>query len=194
MYDLKTETDEEWVECVLDDFDTFLVRHAAAERKAGSASEHFAVRYHDKPVLIDAMLEVARDELEHFHRVFRLLRRRGGSLGPDRKDPYVNRLLGEARSSGMPRLLDRLVVGSIVEFRGCERFAMLSRGLEAEGANEELVEFYRELAADDSRHRAIYWEMALHYFDGEEVEERVARFLDLEAEILDDLSTRPALY
>lgn len=194
MYDLRSKTGDRWLECVLEDFDAFLVQHAAAERKAGAAAEHFAVRYHDKPELIDAMIEVARDELEHFHRVFRLLRSRGGSLGPDEKDPYVNRLLGGARSSGMPRLLDRLVIGSIVECRGCERFALLSRGLDERGADGELVEFYRELAADDSRHRTIYWETARHYFDEERVDRRFEEFVEREARILDDLPTRPALY
>ena len=194
MYKIRTETDPAWAECVLDDFDTFLVDHAAEERKAGAAAKHFAVRYHDKPELIDVMLGVAREELEHFHQVFRLIRERGGTLGADEKDPYVNALLEHAWSSADQRLLDRLLIGSIVEYRGCERFAMLANKLPERGADDQLVEFYRGLAADDSRHRQIYYEMAQRYFDEERVEERLDEFLDLEAEIVEELPLRPALH
>lgn len=194
MYKLRAETTREWVECVLDDFDTFLLDHAAAERKAAAASEHFAVRYRDKPELIDAMLRIAREELEHFHQVFHLIHERGGMLGPDEKDPYVNRLLEEARTSGEKRLLDRLLIGSLIEYRGCERFALLSRGLDNRGAEEELVVFYRNLAADDSRHRTVYFEMAHRYFEDSTVDERLEMFLDLEADIIRDLAIRPALH
>lgn len=194
MYELRAETSEAWADCVVEQFDAFLVDHAAAERKAGSVAQHFAVRYHDKPELIDAMLEVAKDELEHFHQVFRLIRRRGGQLGPDEEDPYANALLEEAQSGGPGRLLDRLVVGSISEYRGCERFALLSRRLDAEGADPELVDFYRGLAADDSRHRTIYIDQARRYFDDERVDGRLECFLDLEAEVVRQLEPRPALH
>jgi tRNA-(ms[2]io[6]A)-hydroxylase len=194
MYKLRTDTEPAWAECVLDDFETFLVDHAAEERKAGAVAKHFAVRYHDKAELIDVMLGVAREELEHFHQVFRLLRDRGCTLGADEKDPYANALLDEAHSSGERRLLDRLLIGSIAEYRGCERFALLSRKMDERGADQELVDFYSDLAADDSRHRTIYYEMATRYFDPERVDERLDTLLDLEAEIVDDLPVRPALH
>ncbi len=194
MYKLRTDTDPAWAECVLEEFEAFLVDHAAEERKAGAVARHFAARYHDKPELIDAMLGVARDELRHFHEVFRLLKARGATLGADEKDPYANALLADARSSGEARLLDRLIIGSISEYRGCERFALLSRRLEAREADPELVDFYADLAADDSRHRTIYYEMATRYFDAGRVDERLEHFLEREAEIVDELPVRPALH
>mgnify|MGYP006304253693 CR=1 FL=1 len=194
MYKLKTETDPAWADHVIDHFDEFLVNHASCERKVGAAAKHFAVRYHDKPELIDKMLELAREELEHFHQVFRLLRERGGTLGPDQKDPYVNGLLSEAKSGGPQRLLDRLLVGSIFEYRGCERFALLYRRLRARDANPELVEFYKDLAADDSRHRQVFLDLAERYFDKETVDQRLEEFLEIEDQLMNELPLRATLY
>lgn len=196
MYKLRTDTSDDWVDCVLQEFDAFLVDHAACERKAGAAAEHYAVRYHDKPQLIDTTLTLAEDELAHFHEVFRWLRRRGLQLGPDRREPYVNELLEEAHSSGQRRLLDRLLIGSVTEYRGCERFALLARHLpESEvEPTDELAEFYRQLAADDSRHRTMYFELAHHYFDASHVEERLEMWLDTEAAVLKSLPLEPRLF
>jgi tRNA-(ms[2]io[6]A)-hydroxylase len=194
MYQLRYDTPDAWVDCVLDHFETFLLDHAACERKAGSTAEHFAVRYRDKPELIDTMLEIAREELEHFHDVCRLLWNRGCDLGPDEPDPYINPLMEEAHSSGRRRLLDRLLIGSISEYRGCERFALLARGLDERGADDELVTFYEELAADDSRHRFQYYEMATLYFDPSEVASRLDTWLDREAQVVRELEIRPALH
>jgi len=194
MYKLRADTADSWADCVVEHFDDFLVEHAAAERKAGAAAKHFAVRYHDKPELIDVMLEIATEELEHFHQVFRIIRDRGNTLGADEKNPYINRLLDAARSGGQERLLDRLLIGSITEYRGCERFALVSRKLEVIDADDDLVDFYCDLAADDSRHRAAYHEMACRYFDDDRVEARLEAFLDREAEIVDELGIRPALF
>lgn len=196
MYKLRADTSDDWVDRVLQEFDTFLVDHAACERKAGAAAEHYAVRYHDKPQLIDTTLTLAEDELAHFHEVFRWLRRRGLQLGPDRREPYVNELLEEAHSSGQRRLLDRLLIGSVTEYRGCERFALLARHLPESAVEpaDELAEFYRQLAADDSRHRTMYFELAHHYFDASRVDERLETWLDKEAAVLESLPLEPRLF
>ena len=196
MYKLEIETPEAWVDCVLESFDAFLIDHAACERKAGAAAEHYAVRYHDKPELIDTTLTLAEDELAHFHEVFRWLRRRELQLGPDRREPYINQLLEEAHSSGQRRLLDRLLIGSVTEYRGCERFALLARHLpngDVEPA-DALANFYKQLAADDSRHRTMYLEMAHHYFDAQEVEARLQMWLDREKTVLESLPLEPRLF
>lgn len=194
MYQLRFDTPDTWVQCVLEHFEDFLLDHAACERKAGSTAEHFAVRYRDKPELIDTMLEIAKEEIEHFHDVCRLLWERGCDLGPDEPDPYINPLMEEAHSSGERRLLDRLLIGSISEYRGCERFALLSRSLDERGAGSELVAFYEDLAADDSRHRQQYYNLARLYFEESRIEARLDTWLDCEAEVVRQLEIRPALH
>ena len=54
-------------------FDAFLIDHAACERKASATGMWFVVRYPDRPVLLDPLIAFAREELEHFHRVYRVI-------------------------------------------------------------------------------------------------------------------------
>lgn len=194
MYKLRADTPNEWAEYVADNLDEFLPDHAAAERKASANAMHMVVRYSDKLDLVDAMIEVAREELEHYHQVFHLMRERGIALIPDEPDPYVNDLLTHSRQTGGDRMLDRLLLGSIIEFRGCERFAMLGQELARRPGLEELAEFYRELAASESKHRGDFYELALQYFPKDQVEERLYEFLDVEAQIIEELPIRAALH
>ncbi len=194
MYKLRADTPNEWAEHVAANMDDFLPDHAAAERKASANAMHMVVRYSDKTDVVDAMIEVAREELEHYHQVFHLMQERGIALRPDEPDPYVNALLKHARSSGQGRFLDRLLWGSIIEFRGCERFAMLAKALERDEERAQLGTFYKELAASEAKHRGDFYELALNYFDREEVEARLAEYLDIEAAVVEELPIRAALH
>ena len=196
MYKLRTDTPDEWATHVADHLDEFLPDHAASERKASANAMHMVVRYSDKLDLVDKMVEVAREELDHYHWVFDVMRRRGVALEPDEPDPYVNALLKHARSSGQPRLLDRLLLGSIIEYRGCERFAMLSKVLEdhADESKAELADLYRELAASDSKHRQDFYGVADRYFADPVIDKRLDELLDIEAGIVDELPVRAALH
>ncbi len=194
MYKLRQETPDAWAEYVADHLDDFLPDHAAAERKASANAMHMVVRYSDRLDLVDAMIEVAREELEHYHQVFHLMRERGISLAPDEPDPYVNDLLTHSRQTGGDRMLDRLLLGSIIEFRGCERFAMLGHEFEKRPELQKLGDFYRELAASESKHRGDFYELALQYFPKEQAEERLDEFLDVEARIVEELPIRAALH
>ena len=192
MFKLRQETPAEWATYVVEHLDTFLIDHAACERKASANAMHFVVRYPDKADIVDAMIEVAREELEHFHQVFHLMQKRGVVLGPDEKDPYVNALLDIGQHKGEGRLMDRLLLGSIIEYRGCERFAMLSRELLK--TDPELGQFYKELAASEAKHRNDFYELALNYFPADEVQARLDFWLDHEARIVRELPIRAALH
>ncbi|HEY8943347.1 MAG TPA: tRNA isopentenyl-2-thiomethyl-A-37 hydroxylase MiaE, partial [Polyangiaceae bacterium] len=115
MLALRVPTAAAWLDGVFANFDAFLVDHAACERKASATGMSFVVRYPDKPALIDPLIEFAREELEHFQIVYRILAKRGLSLADDYKDPYVNALRGQCRSPSELLLLDRLLVAGIVE-------------------------------------------------------------------------------
>ncbi|MFW6057273.1 MAG: tRNA-(ms[2]io[6]A)-hydroxylase [Persicimonas sp.] len=194
MFKLREDTPDEWAVYVADHLDKFLIDHAAAERKASANAMHFVVRYPDKADIVDAMVEVAREELEHFHQVFHLMQERGVELAADEKDPYINALLKKGHKQGQKRLLDRLLLGSIIEYRGCERFAMLARELATRPDEADLADFYKELAASEAKHRGDFYELALEYFPEEEVQERLDYWLDLEAEIVAGLPIRAALH
>jgi len=190
MIFLRTESKDEWLQTVLGDFDTFLVDHAACERKASATGMSFVVRYPDRTELIEPMIDLAREELEHFHDVMRLILSRGIRIGPDQKDPYIKELDALCRHGRDERFLDRLILGAIVEARGSERFGMIARGLEP----GELQDFYQRLATSEARHYLLFLDLAKKYFDEATVDARVDEFLDSEASIVDALEFRAALH
>lgn len=175
---------------MLEGFDAFLLDHAACERKASAMALTFVSHYPDRSRLVAAMVDLAREELDHFAQVYRLIADRGLTLGPDRKDPYVNRLAAEFRKGSEPYFLDRLLVCSIVEARACERFGLIARAL----PSGPVKDFYRDLTASEARHRGLYVRLARAYFDSAEVDERLDQLLTIEADVLRKLPLRAAMH
>jgi len=187
---LRTSTPAAWVEAVRADFDSFLLDHAACERKASATAMGLVAHYPDRAELVRRCVDVAREELEHFARVWEILTARGLVLGPDAPSPYVSRLSREYRNGSEAYFLDRLLVIAIVEARGCERFALAATAV-PEG---ELSGFYRELARSEVRHHEMYTDLARTYFPESQISVRLEELLDAEARVLDGLPIRPALF
>ncbi len=191
MLQLLYDTPPEWAPAALADFDAFLRDHAANERKASAAAMRLAVHHHDIPILVDAMVEVAREELEHFEQVYEVIRERGGSLGQDCPDPYMTELYGAMRKENKTTfLLDRLIVFSLIEARGCERFGLVAKALEP----GKLKDFYTELTRVEARHRALFVRIARQIYDVKEVDERIKTLTKREAEIVSALPLGPCLH
>jgi len=190
MLKLHSNTRPEWVSTVLGDFDTFLLDHAACERKASSMAMSFVVRYPDRDAIHDPMILVAREELAHFHQVFRFCMERGLRFSRDQKDPYVSALMKLTRHGRDDEFLDRLVLGAVVEARGHERFGCIAEHLD-EGP---LQKFYAELTRSEARHAEIFLELAEVYFPPEDVSQRVEFFLVADAQICSRLPVRAALH
>lgn len=190
MIQLHTTTSQQWVDTVLSDFDAFLLDHAACERKASAMAMTFVVRYPDRDELHDPMIQLAREELAHFHRVFRICRERGLRFSGDRKDPYVNAMIKRTRHGRDEEFLDRLIMAGVVEARGHERFGCIAVALE----DGPLKEFYEEITRSEERHAEIFVELAALYFSEEMVRERVDFFLAADAEICAGLPFRAALH
>ncbi len=190
MLKLQTTTDPAWAGHVVANLGAFLADHAACERKASATAMSLVCHYPDRVELVDAMVELAEEELAHFVQVYRHIRNRGLSLRPDTKDPYVGGLLKHLGREPESYFLDRLVIGGVVEARGCERFGLLADALD----DVALKEFYREFARAESRHHALFMRLAKTYFPDERVERRLAELLDIEAELVDELPVRAALH
>lgn len=187
---LKVPTSSDWVGVALKDFDAFLLDHASCERKASSVGMSFVVRYPDRPEIIEPMISFAREELEHFHQVYRLIAKRNLLLPPDSEDPYVSKMMKLVRFGREERFIDRLLVSAVIEARGCERLHLIADAL-SEG---ELKDFYRRLARAESSHKDIFVKLATLYFSKEVVEKRLEDWLVIEAEAMTSVPFRSALH
>jgi tRNA 2-(methylsulfanyl)-N6-isopentenyladenosine37 hydroxylase len=193
MLDLKLATPKTWLDVVFADFDAFIVDHAACERKASATGMSFVVKYPDRSELIDPMIEFAREELEHFHIVYKLVAARGLRLASDYKDPYVNGLLAAMKGKEEQLLLDRLLVSGIVEARGCERLFMVAEALD-EAREPELKRIYLELARAESRHHGLFFRLARQIFGDDLTRTRGEELLTHEAELIQRLPHRAAVH
>jgi tRNA 2-(methylsulfanyl)-N6-isopentenyladenosine37 hydroxylase len=192
MLDLRIATPPSWLTVVFADFDAFIVDHAACERKASATGMSLVVKYPDKSQLIEPLIEFSREELEHFHVMYRVLARRGLRLADDYRDAYVNGLRSQMRSSADELLLDRLLIAGIVEARGCERLHMVAQALTDE--DPDLKNVYMDLARAESRHHALFFRLARLYYAEREVSERAGRLLDFEAELVARLPHQPRVH
>jgi len=187
---LRTPTRPEWLFAVTSDFGAFLVDHAACERKASATALTFVSHYPDRAELVSTMIQLAREELDHFQQVHREIAKRGLVLGPDTKDVYVLKLRERIRRGPAFYLMDRLLVAGVVEARGCERFGMIADALPA----GRLRDFYQTLGRSEAQHHQLFLGLAHRYFQTTEVAARLDSLLDAEAEIVSQLPLRPALH
>lgn len=190
MFDLRTRTPTRWLEAVFADFDAFLIDHALCERKASAMGMSLVAKYPDRVALLDPLIAFAREELEHFHVMVRILGRRGLQLGADTKDEYVNRLRKLQRTGAEVLLLDRLIVPGIVEARGCERLRMVTDALDP----SELKDTYLELTRAESRHHALFFRLARNYYSDDVIQSRASELLDAEAAIVESLPLRARVH
>ena len=108
MLGLKSRTDPAWVEVALSDELSLLRDHAHLERKAAG---HVITLMGQVPHAADRLLDVVKEELEHYERVVSIIHARGEELGPDGGNPYVRRI---ARLTGRTPL-DRLLRMGLIE-------------------------------------------------------------------------------
>ncbi len=187
---LRIASSDEWLSTVLADFDAFLLDHATCERKASATALSLVSHYPNRRILVQEMMVLAREELEHFHQMLWIIQAKNLTLQPDEKDLYVQELRKETRRGTEKYFLDRLLVGGIVEARGCERFGKVANAL----APGPLKEFYQGITRAESQHHVLFYRVAKNYFDASEVESRLNELLDHEAEVLQKLPIRPIVH
>ncbi len=189
--DLKVDSKKEWINAVLEDFDSFLQDHANCERKASAMAMSFVAKFPDRLEILPELIDTAIEELEHFKSVYEIMRERGIELpkemGPD---PYVNQLIEKCRSGRQERFMDRLLLASLVETRGAERFRLVYENLD----QGPLKDFYRNLWASEAKHGESFIRMALNYFEEADVEKRMNELNEFEAQVIESLPICPALH
>jgi tRNA 2-(methylsulfanyl)-N6-isopentenyladenosine37 hydroxylase len=167
MLGLGAPTDDAWVTAALANLNAVLVDHAHCEMKAAANALSLIARYSMRPPVARALADIAREESDHFERVLVLLGRRGLALGAPPVDSYaaeLRRIAAAHRRKGASHIVDRLLVGALIEARSCERFKLLVAGLAASPSSSsehtELRDFYAELLAAEARHCRLFVDLA----------------------------------
>lgn len=189
--DIRYPSSRSWLDAVLTDFNSFLTDHADCERKASAMALSFVAKYPNRTEISPELIETALEELEHFKLVYELMQHRGIQLPSGMsKDPYITELLNKTRTGLEERFLDRLLIASVAETRGAERFRLIAENLE----DEDLKRFYKMLWTSEAKHGHIYVKMALNYFPEDTVYLWLDRWTDIESEVIRNLEIRAALH
>ena len=182
----------EWVEAVVSDLSSFLQDHVDCERKASAMAMSLVAKYPDRLEIIPELIATGVEELEHFQQVYEVMRQRGIPLAKEMgKDPYIKALMDLLHTDSLRRFLDRLLLASIVECRGAERFRLVSEAL---GDDKVLQQFYHDLWVSEAKHGHIFVGMALKYFEKDHVYARLTELNEAEGRIVNGLELRAALH
>ena len=77
MLGLKLPTDPRWVNIVETNISEILTDHAYCEQKAATNAINIVIQFPEYPDMVDALLELAREELQHFQQVHKKIVERG---------------------------------------------------------------------------------------------------------------------
>jgi tRNA-(ms[2]io[6]A)-hydroxylase len=189
MLGLKLPTDPRWVNIVEKNIEEILTDHAYCEQKAASNAISCIVRFPEYPDVVEEMVRISREEMEHFGMVHQELLKRGLQLGRERKDEYVQDLADYIRSGGGSKeqhFVDRMLFAAMVEARSCERFKRLSEGL----SDEYLKKFYRRFMESEAGHYTLFIDLATLYFGKEKTLGRWSEWLGYEKEVMESMEIR----
>ncbi|MCC6838233.1 MAG: tRNA-(ms[2]io[6]A)-hydroxylase [Bacteroidia bacterium] len=192
MLGLKLATDPRWVNIVESNIDEIVTDHAWCEQKAASNGLSLIVNNPQYTEMVSALLEIVKEEVAHFEQVHDLIKKRGGVLGRERKDDYVNELYKFMKKDGgrQQSLVDRLLFSAMIEARSCERFRVLSENIK----DHELAKFYRDLMISEAGHYTTFIGFARQYGEGIDIDKRWKEWLEYEAEIMKNYGKKETVH
>jgi tRNA-(ms[2]io[6]A)-hydroxylase len=136
-------------------------------------------KYIDRKELLAKMSKLAREELVHFDQVTKIMYARNIEYTPISAARYAGGLHKLVRKDEPNSLVDKCILGAIVEARSCERFASLIPFLD-----EELAKFYYSLLKSEGRHYQDYLKLAKTY-SSDPIDSRIQTFLLKENELIE---------
>ena len=182
MLGLKLATDPRWVNIVESNIEEILTDHAWCEQKAATNAITIITLNSEHEDLVTDLLELAKEELEHFQMVHDIIKQRGFKLGRERKDSYVNELYKFMNKGGnrLQSMVDRLLFSAMIEARSCERFKLLSEKIK----DPELSQFYYDLMISEAGHYTTFIGFARKYGQPVDVDKRWQELIDFEAQVI----------
>ena len=192
MLGLQLPTDTRWVNIVEKNIEEILVDHAYCEQKAASTAISIIIGFPEKTELVRAMIDLVTEEMSHFKMVHELLIERGFTLGRERKDTYVNRLMQFFPKGGSreDHLVHKLLYAALIEARSCERFRLLSEKLE----DKQLARFYKKLMISEANHYTMFLQFARTYGGREQTDQKWKALLDFEGELIKSFSKKETMH
>jgi tRNA-(ms[2]io[6]A)-hydroxylase len=175
---LQLPTDPTWVKNVVESN----IEELLTEQKAASNAITLIVQNPNLSDLVQEMIALAQEEMDHFKRVHELIVQRGFVLGRERKDNYVGELQKFIVKGGgrTTQLVDRLLFSAMIEARSCERFKVLSENID----DAELAAFYHELMISEATHYAMFIRLTRKYCGDIDVDARWKEYLAHEAIVI----------
>ncbi|OYU95423.1 MAG: tRNA 2-methylthio-N6-isopentenyl adenosine(37) hydroxylase MiaE [Bacteroidetes bacterium B1(2017)] len=192
MLGLKLATDPRWVNIVETNIEEILTDHAWCEQKAATNAISIITYNSEHPDLVTDLLAIAKEEIEHFELVHEMIKRKGLTLGRERKDAYVNELYKFMKKDGsrISSFVERLLFSAMIEARSCERFRVLSQNI----ADKELAQFYHDLMVSEAGHYTTFLGYAKKYGVGIDVDKRWKEWLEFENSIISNYGKRETVH
>ncbi len=192
MLGLKLPTDPRWADIAEKNIEEILTDHAYCEQKAASTAISLIITYPELTELVQAMTDLAQEEMSHFKMVHDKITERGLVLGHGQKDEYVLDLMKFFPKGGSRKdqLVHRLLYAALIEARSCERFRLLSEKLE----DEKLRKFYRKLMISEANHYTMFLNFARKYGNRKAVDEKWKSLLQYEAELMKNLGKKESIH
>ncbi|BCY29369.1 tRNA-(ms[2]io[6]A)-hydroxylase [Flavobacterium okayamense] len=194
MFRLKLPTDPRWANIAEGNLEEILSDHAWCEQKAATNAINLIINNSEKPDLVEEMLKISIEEMEHFKAVHDIILARGYEFQRERKDDYVNELMkylkqnqDGSRESG---LIERLLFAAMIEARSCERFRVLSENIK----DQDLAKFYRDLMESEANHYTTFISFARKYAGNIDVDKRWNEWLEAEAKIIQGYGKKETIH
>ncbi|MEZ8193774.1 tRNA isopentenyl-2-thiomethyl-A-37 hydroxylase MiaE [Vibrio cortegadensis] len=128
--------------------------------------------------LIDKMVLLIKEELHHFYQVLEIMDERNIPYENISAGRYAKGLLSKVTTHEPNTLVDKLIIGSLIEARSCERFAKLAPHLD-----EDMAKFYISLLRSEARHYQDYLTLA-QQISPVDISKRVQELAQEEAELI----------
>jgi tRNA 2-(methylsulfanyl)-N6-isopentenyladenosine37 hydroxylase len=188
MLGLKLPTDPRWVNLAEMQLEDILTDHAYCEQKAATACISLIQFNSERERLVEELAPIVTEEWGHFRMVLNELKKRNLKLGRQRKDEYVNAIIGFQRKNGTrdEGLLEKLLTCALIEARSCERFRLLSIHL----TDEYFKDWYHKFMISEAGHYRLFLDLARTYSPAEVVNKRWQEYLDFEAKLLEEMTLR----
>ena len=190
MLNLHAPSSERWLVQVQGSLEELLIDHAHCEKKAAGVAMGLMFAYPDNLPLCRAMMDIVREELEHFGMVLDMLQQRGMTYRRLTPSRYGERLHALIRKEEPGRAVDRLLVAALIEARSCERFGLLRDRLE----DTELAAFFGGLFESEARHHSTYVRLAKLFAPEEEIAARLHELALEEARIIAEGDSVPRMH